>query len=62
MSFSRPTALSRENPVPTPEAIDDEYLSETDEGRQPQGVPSRLSFFVYALKLLDTGEISDPAS
>jgi hypothetical protein len=39
-----------------PELIDDEYLSETGEGKQPQGVPSRLAFFVYGMKLLDIRE------
>ena len=60
LAFDRPLALSKETPapskntpVPMPEPIDDEYLWETSEGQQPQGLPSRLAFFVYAMKLLD---------
>ena len=58
VAFDRPLALSRDTPVPLPELIDDEYLSETSEGQQPQSVPSRLAFFVYAMKLLDIRERS----
>jgi hypothetical protein len=43
--------LLKHTPVPLPELIDDEYLSETNEGLQPQNVPSRLAFFFYAIKL-----------
>ncbi|KAF4629417.1 hypothetical protein G7Y89_g8733 [Cudoniella acicularis] len=53
LSFDRPRALSKDTAVPLPELIDDEYLSETNEGQQPQNVPSCLAFFAYAMKLLD---------
>lgn len=33
------------NSVPKPQAIDDEYLVEYGEGQQPEGIPSRLTFF-----------------
>jgi hypothetical protein len=39
-----------------PASIDDEYLATTGEGQQPDGIPSRLDFFVYALKLIEIGE------
>ncbi|CAM1503242.1 Fc.00g080180.m01.CDS01 [Cosmosporella sp. VM-42] len=52
-SFARPPAVLGENPVLIPEAIDDEYLSDTSDGQQPRGVPSYLEFFVYSLKMLD---------
>ena len=60
LAFDRPLALSKETPVPSkntpvpiPEPIDDEYLWETGEGQQPQGLPSRLELCVYVVKLLD---------
>ena len=53
LSFARPPFLLNKVSVPLPELIDDEYLSETSEGHQPPGKPSRLAFFVYGMKLLD---------
>jgi chromatin segregation and condensation protein Rec8/ScpA/Scc1 (kleisin family) len=54
LALSKETPVpSKNTPVPIPEPIDDEYLCETGEGQQPQGLPSRLEFFVYAMKLLD---------
>lgn len=50
--------MSRRTPVPLPELIDDEYLSETNEGLQPQNVPSRLAYFLYAIKLHNIRERS----
>jgi hypothetical protein len=53
LAFGRPRALPRESSVPLPELIDDKYLSETIEAKQPSGIPSSLTYFVYAMKLLD---------
>ncbi|KAK3692973.1 fungal-specific transcription factor domain-containing protein [Podospora appendiculata] len=56
ISFDRQMALplGKNSPrVPLPAPIDDEYLSETGEGRQPPGIPSSLDFLVYAMKLLE---------
>ncbi|OJJ42358.1 hypothetical protein ASPZODRAFT_137296, partial [Penicilliopsis zonata CBS 506.65] len=39
------------NPVPFPAEIDDEYLLESGEGRQPENIPSRVSFFNQYAKL-----------
>jgi len=36
--------------APLPQAIDDEYLSTTTEGRQPDGKPARLESIVYTMK------------
>lgn len=58
LSFDRPRALPKDPLVPLPQLIDDEYLSKTDEGRQPHNIPSRLTFFVYAIKLLNIREKS----
>ena len=52
ITFGRPTVVPRDTPIPLPTPIDDEYLSTTTQGRQPENVPSRLDFFIYALKLL----------
>jgi hypothetical protein len=38
---------------PTPAEIDDEYLSDTQDGHQPSGIPSRLSFYVHNLRIYD---------
>jgi len=51
ISFERPPTLSRDTPVPLPAPIDDEHLSETEEGQQPRNVPSRLELFIYGIKL-----------
>ncbi|KAK9234213.1 fungal-specific transcription factor domain-containing protein [Lipomyces kononenkoae] len=37
--------------IPLPAPIDDEYLSETAEGRQPANKPSRITFFIHTLQL-----------
>ncbi|KAK9369864.1 fungal-specific transcription factor domain-containing protein [Lipomyces kononenkoae] len=37
--------------IPLPAPIDDEYLSETGEGRQPANKPSRVTFCIYTLQL-----------
>lgn len=58
LSFDRPRALSKDTSVPLPQLIDDEYLSKTDEGHQPHNIPSRLTFFIYAIKLLNIREKS----
>ncbi|OBT64168.1 hypothetical protein VE03_06238 [Pseudogymnoascus sp. 23342-1-I1] len=58
LSFDRPRALSKDTSVPLPQLIDDEYLSKTDEGQQPHNIPSSLTFFVYAMKLLNIREKS----
>lgn len=52
-TFGRPVLHSRPNVVPLPEAIDDEYLSESGEGCQPQNTPSRIEFFRHSIKLFD---------
>jgi hypothetical protein len=54
LAFDRPAMLSDTTPIPLPIPIDDEYLSETNEGKQPHNLPSRLSFLTYAMKLVDT--------
>jgi len=56
VSFDRPQALSKDIKVPLPQLIDDEYLSETGEGLQPQGIPSRIHFSVLLIKLWDLRE------
>ncbi|KAF5971920.1 hypothetical protein FBULB1_8970 [Fusarium bulbicola] len=47
-TFGRPVLHCRPHTVPLPEPIDDEYLSEVDEGRQPENSPSRMAFFFYS--------------
>jgi hypothetical protein len=39
--------------VPLPLPIDEEYLSTTQEGRQPDGVPSRIDMIIFSSKLVD---------
>ncbi|KAK3322722.1 fungal-specific transcription factor domain-containing protein [Apodospora peruviana] len=47
-TFGRPTLILKQfNQVPVPLAIDDEHLSTTEEGRQPEGIPSRLALCAY---------------
>ena len=36
--------------------IDDEYLSSTEEGRQPEGVPSLMTCNIYFYKLCSIGD------
>ncbi|EXL65366.1 hypothetical protein FOPG_18402 [Fusarium oxysporum f. sp. conglutinans race 2 54008] len=52
-TFGRPVLHCRPHTVPLPEPIDDEYLSEIDEGCQPEDSPSRITFFVYNMKLFE---------
>ena len=56
LSFGRPPTLISDNSVPLPSLIDDEHLSSTTEGQQPRGMPSRMEFFVHAIKLLGIRE------
>jgi len=37
---------------PLPQGIDDEHLSATEEGQQPDNLPSRLNFSVYWVKIV----------
>jgi hypothetical protein len=39
--------------VPLPLPIDEEYLSTTEEGRQPEGLPSRMDMHNYSMKILE---------
>lgn len=39
--------------VPPPLAVDEEYLSATEEGRQPEGVPSLMDLTLYSSKILE---------
>lgn len=54
-SFGRPAMIYKEiNRAPHPQVIDDQYLSTTtEEGRQPDHVPSLIAHPVYGLKTLD---------
>ncbi|KAK4123139.1 hypothetical protein N657DRAFT_645869 [Parathielavia appendiculata] len=42
--------------IPPPLAIDEEYLSTTEEGRQPEGLPSRMDMNIYSMKILEIME------
>ena len=49
--------VSREiNQAPLPLSINDEYLSTTEEGKQPEGKPSLIDFVIYTARI---PEISD---
>ncbi|KAK4160387.1 activator of stress genes 1 [Cladorrhinum sp. PSN259] len=51
-TFGRAPMISRStSQLPLPLAIDDEYLSTTEEGSQPDGVPSRLDLAIYSHKI-----------
>jgi hypothetical protein len=52
-TFGRPVLHCRPHAIPLPKPIDDEYLSEFDEGCQPENSPSRIAFFIYNMKLFD---------
>lgn len=53
-SFGRPTMIYKQiNNAPHPLPIDDQYLSTTGEGSQPDGVPARVAHSVYSLKSVD---------
>ncbi|RDW77811.1 hypothetical protein BP6252_05864 [Coleophoma cylindrospora] len=49
-AFGHHTLIPPQN-IPIPAEIDDEYLSDTQDGRQPSGISSRLSFLVWNLRL-----------
>lgn len=53
MTFGRPTMLSQSWDVPVPALIDDEYLSNAIEGKQPEGKPSVMGMFVSSCSLFD---------
>lgn len=53
MTFGRPSMIDRSIEVPNPALIDDEYLEEQADGRQPQGLPSRLGLFVSSCTLFE---------
>ena len=50
-AFGRPLRLPEISTVPLPTEIDDEYLSTTLQGRQPQGTLSKITFMIQTLKL-----------
>ncbi|KAL6360874.1 hypothetical protein LRP88_06582 [Fusarium phalaenopsidis] len=52
-TFGRPTMISTKSKVPMPLMIDDEYLLEDGEGRQPSHLNPQLASFVYSNKLFD---------
>ncbi|KAH8203214.1 hypothetical protein TruAng_002619 [Truncatella angustata] len=52
-TFGRSVLLRKPYDVPLPEPIDDEYLSKSHEGCQPENTPSRLTFFRHTIKLFD---------
>jgi hypothetical protein len=55
--FGRPGAIFPGlTQTPLPLAIDEEYLSTTEEGRQPDGLPSRMDMINYTVKLLQVVE------
>ncbi|KAL2130112.1 hypothetical protein VTI74DRAFT_6891 [Chaetomium olivicolor] len=56
-TFGRPTmTLLTQSQVPLPLAIDEEYLSTTEEGRQPDGIPSRIEMINYIISTMDVLE------
>ncbi|KAK1756351.1 activator of stress genes 1 [Echria macrotheca] len=53
--FGRPTMIySQINNAPLPLYIDDQYLSSTHEGRQPEKTPARVAHSIYSLGLIQT--------
>ncbi|KAK4034444.1 activator of stress genes 1 [Parachaetomium inaequale] len=42
--------------TPIPLAVDEEYLSTTEEGRQPDGLPSRMEMLIYTVKTVEVLE------
>jgi hypothetical protein len=48
--FGHPTFIPQQD-LPVPAEVDDEYLSDIQDGSQLDGVPSRLTFFVLNLRL-----------
>lgn len=53
MTFGRPTMIGKSHNVPVPAMIDDDYLSRTVEGAQPEDTPSHLGLFVSSCTLLE---------
>lgn len=50
-TFNQAPLIPKTQVVPGPAEIDDEYLSSTKEGRQPEGVPSFMTCNIYFYKL-----------
>ncbi len=60
-SFGRQPMLSATaHAVPRPAEIDDEYLSETGEGAQPDGIPSIIAAFIHTLRLINIRRNAEP--
>jgi hypothetical protein len=59
MTFGRPSMISLHSQVTLPLEVDDEHIqAESTICEQPEGRPSRVSFFIQTLKLYDIlGEI-----
>ncbi|KAH8668533.1 fungal-specific transcription factor domain-containing protein [Xylariales sp. PMI_506] len=66
VGFGRRLRLLPVQDIPLPAEIDDEYLSSTKEGAQPKGIPSRLTYYNYNLRLSTIGDkgllLQDPRS
>lgn len=61
-TFGRGPMISRAvNQLPLPLAIDDEYLSVTEEGSQPEGVPSRMDLALYSNNIITIMEAMNSA-
>ncbi|KXX75529.1 Activator of stress genes 1 [Madurella mycetomatis] len=52
-TFGRAGITHTVSQPPLPLAIDDEYLSTTQEGRQPDNVPSRMELILWSVKQLE---------
>ncbi|KAH8653770.1 fungal-specific transcription factor domain-containing protein [Xylariales sp. PMI_506] len=55
-TFNQTPLVPNTRGFPAPEAIDDEYLSSTEEGYQPEGVPSFMACHIYFHKLYSIGD------
>jgi hypothetical protein len=53
MTFGRPSMIDKSHSVPIPVMIDDDYLSDHEEARQPPGIYPRLGMFVSSCKLFE---------
>lgn len=53
VTFGRPALISTKyvNQAPVPQPIDDQYLSRTKEGRQPDSIPSIIALPIHTVKL-----------
>ena len=49
--FGRTFILGLDKNIPFPEAIDDEYLTEHDDGHQPPSTPSVIDAFLVSAKI-----------